>query len=87
MKAILEKFDLIGEQSGVGVGAWLAGEGETLEDRSPIDNQVIGRILCAAKSNYETVIHSLAVHARRANGSPHVRAVASVGPDRGGNGL
>ena len=57
MKAILEKFDLTGEQSGVGSGTWLSGQGAVLEDRSPIDNQIIGRIRCGARSDYETVIN------------------------------
>ncbi|MDZ7598444.1 MAG: aldehyde dehydrogenase family protein [Desulfobacterales bacterium] len=56
MQAILEKFDLTGEHSGVGGGVWLAGEGGLMEGRSPIDNRVIGRIRIAARSNYETVI-------------------------------
>lgn len=57
MKAILEKFELIGEQSGVGSGDWLTGEGGVMEDRSPIDNRVIGRIRRAARSEYDTVIN------------------------------
>jgi aldehyde dehydrogenase (NAD+) len=56
MKAILDEFQLTGEHSGVGSGAWLSAEGRTLEVRSPIDNGVIGRIHTAARSDYEAVI-------------------------------
>jgi len=56
MKAILDEFQLTGEHSGVGSGAWLSAEGRTLEVRSPIDNGVIGRIRTAARSDYEAVI-------------------------------
>lgn len=56
MKSILEKFDLLTEQSGAGTGSWLKCHGEILAPRSPIDGRVIGKIRCASKKDYQEVI-------------------------------
>ena len=56
MKNILEKFDLIGNQSGVSTGDWLTCRGEMLNSISPIDNQLIGNIRTANREDYEDVI-------------------------------
>ena len=53
---ILERFGLEGELPGAGTGSWSQGEGELLESRSPIDGRVIGRVRCAAPSDYEKVV-------------------------------
>jgi len=56
MEAILKKLEVLGEQSGAGVGSWLECGGETLESVSPINGQVIGRIRCANRDDYERVV-------------------------------
>jgi aldehyde dehydrogenase (NAD+) len=56
MEKILKKLDLLGEQSGVGTGSWLAGGGGFLESTSPIDGKVIGKIRMANKEDYERVV-------------------------------
>jgi len=48
MKSILEKYDLIGEQSGAGSGEGLSCRGDILQTISPIDRQPIGKIRCAS---------------------------------------
>jgi aldehyde dehydrogenase (NAD+) len=60
MKSILEKFDLVGEQSGAATGSWLDCSGETLTSISPIDGQPIGTVRCAGRPDYEAVIHMAA---------------------------
>jgi aldehyde dehydrogenase (NAD+) len=56
MKSVLEKFDLLKEQSGAGTGSMLKCGGEILESISPIDGRVIGTIRCAGKKDYQKVI-------------------------------
>jgi aldehyde dehydrogenase (NAD+) len=56
MEAILKKLDVLGEQSGAGAGSWLECGGETLEAVSPINGQVIGKIHCANRDDYERVV-------------------------------
>ena len=56
MKSILEKYDLIGEQSGAGSGEWLSCRGNILQTSSPIDRQPIGKIRCASVDDYEKII-------------------------------
>lgn len=54
--SILEKLDLKEEQQGAGTGSWLKCKGEILESVSPIDGNVIGRVRCAARGDYEKVV-------------------------------
>ena len=56
MKSILEKFDLLEEQSGAGIGSMLETSGQVLQSISPIDGQVIGTVRCANRHDYERVI-------------------------------
>ncbi len=56
MKSVLEKFDLLKEQSGAGTGSRLKCGGEILESISPIDGRVIGTIRCAGKKDYQKII-------------------------------
>jgi len=56
MEAILEKLDVLGEQSGAGTGSWLDCGGEILESFSPIDGKEIGCVRCANRGDYEKVI-------------------------------
>lgn len=56
MKEILEKLDLSGEQQGAGTGTWLESTGKVLESISPIDGQVIGKVRCVGKSDYDQVV-------------------------------
>jgi aldehyde dehydrogenase (NAD+) len=56
MKSILEKYDLIGEQSGAGSGKGLSCRGDILQTISPIDRQPIGKIRCASAEDYEKII-------------------------------
>ena len=56
MKSILEKYDLIGEQSGAGSGEGLKCNGDVLQTISPIDLQPIGKIRCASVDDYEKII-------------------------------
>lgn len=44
------------EHSGAGCGSWLDCKGGTLESVSPIDGRTIGRVKCAGRDDYETVI-------------------------------
>lgn len=62
MKNILKNMDVSGEQSGAGTGSWLKCGGELLESISPINGEVIGRVRCADRDNYERVV-SLAAEA------------------------
>ncbi len=56
MKSILEKYDLIGEQTGAGSGEALKCSGDILQSISPIDRQPIGKIRCASVDDYEKII-------------------------------
>jgi aldehyde dehydrogenase (NAD+) len=56
MQEILEKLDLSSDQQGAGTGTWLKSTGKVLESISPIDGQVIGKIRCAGKSDYDQVV-------------------------------
>jgi len=56
MKSILEKYDLIGEQTGAGSGEALKCNGDVLQTISPIDLQPIGKIRCASVDDYEKII-------------------------------
>jgi aldehyde dehydrogenase (NAD+) len=56
MKSILEKYDLIGEQTGAGSGEELKCNGDVLHTISPIDLQPIGKIRCASVDDYEKII-------------------------------
>jgi aldehyde dehydrogenase (NAD+) len=55
MRETLERLDLIGEQPGAGTGSCLDCEGQILECVSPVNGQVIGKIRCATKEDYERV--------------------------------
>jgi aldehyde dehydrogenase (NAD+) len=55
MQAILEKLGLMGELSGAGAGSWFECHGEVLESVSPIDGNIIGKIRCADRDDYERV--------------------------------
>ncbi len=56
MKSILEKYDLIGEQTGAGSGEALKCSGDILQSISPIDLQPIGKIRCASVDDYEKIV-------------------------------
>jgi aldehyde dehydrogenase (NAD+) len=56
MEAILERLDILGEQSGAGTGSWLDCGGDIFESFSPIDGKEIGCVRCANKDDYEKVI-------------------------------
>ena len=56
MKSILEQFDLLEIQQGAGCGSWMSCSGEILPSHSPIDNDLIGRIRCASREDYEQVV-------------------------------
>ena len=56
MKSILEKYDLINEQAGAGSGEELTCSGDILESISPIDSQLLGKIRCASREDYEEII-------------------------------
>jgi aldehyde dehydrogenase (NAD+) len=56
MKSILEKYDLIGEQTGAGSGEALKCNGDILQSISPNDLQPIGKIRCATIDDYEIII-------------------------------
>ncbi len=56
MKSVLEKFDLLTEQSGAGTGSMLTCGGQILESISPIDGRVIGTIRCADQNDYQEVV-------------------------------
>ena len=56
MKSILEKFDLLNEQSGAATGTMLNCSGDILNSVSPIDRQPIGTIRCATDKQYQQVV-------------------------------
>ncbi|MEJ2169637.1 MAG: aldehyde dehydrogenase family protein [Desulfobacterales bacterium] len=56
MRSILTKLGLTNELSGAGSGSWIDCSGEILSSKSPIDEQVIGKIRCAADRDYEQVL-------------------------------
>ena len=56
MRSILTKLGLLDQQSGAGTGSWMDCGGDLISSISPIDGQVIAKIRCAAKSDYEEVI-------------------------------
>jgi len=56
MKDLLEKLDLLSEQQGAGTGSGLECSGEVMQSVSPIDGQVIGKIRCAGRNDYERVV-------------------------------
>ena len=56
MKSLLEKLDLLDEQSGAGAGSWMDCGGDLISSISPIDGQKIAQIRCAAKNDYEKVV-------------------------------
>ncbi len=58
MESILRKLDLKGEESGAGIGSWIACEGPMLESVSPVNGKRIGKIRCAGLNDYEVVINS-----------------------------
>lgn len=62
MESILKDLNLLNEQSGAGSGSWLDCSGELLESISPINSQVIGKVRCATRKDYEKVV-SCAVEA------------------------
>jgi aldehyde dehydrogenase (NAD+) len=56
MRDILQKFDLLEENSGAGTGTnWLECGGKILESVSPVDGQIIGRVRRASAADYEKV--------------------------------
>ena len=56
MRDILQKFDLLEENSGAGTGTtWLECGGEILESVSPVDGQIIGRVRQASGHDYDKV--------------------------------
>jgi aldehyde dehydrogenase (NAD+) len=56
MRDILNKLGLTGQLSGAGSGSWIDCSGDLLPSKSPIDEQVIGKIRCTAASDYEKVV-------------------------------
>jgi aldehyde dehydrogenase (NAD+) len=56
MKSILERYDLLDEQSGAGSGKALKCSGDMLESISPIDSQLLGKIRCASAEDYGKII-------------------------------
>jgi aldehyde dehydrogenase (NAD+) len=58
MEEILKKLNLLNEQSGAGTGSWFECTGDIIESVSPIHGQAIGRIRCASKEEYESVVSS-----------------------------
>lgn len=56
MEELLQKLDLIGEQSGAGSGSWLSCGGEAIVTVSPIHGKAIGRVRCATRKDYELVV-------------------------------
>jgi aldehyde dehydrogenase (NAD+) len=56
MKSILEKYDLLAEQTGAGSGKELKCNGDILQSTSPIDLQPIRKIRCATVDDYEKII-------------------------------
>lgn len=58
MEDLLKKLDLVGEQSGAGIGTWLPCGGAVVESLSPIDGRSIGRVRSASTADCERVIAS-----------------------------
>jgi len=56
MRAILDKLGVTGRLSGAGSGSWIECSGEIMSSKSPIDEEVIGEIQCAAADDYEKII-------------------------------
>lgn len=56
MKDILERLNLLKEQSGAGTGSWSGHGGSILESVSPVDGQVIGKVRCADRNDYEQAL-------------------------------
>ena len=56
MRSVLKKLGLLEEQSGAGSGSWIDCGGEMISSMSPIDGQVIAKIRCADKNDYEKVV-------------------------------
>jgi aldehyde dehydrogenase (NAD+) len=56
MKELLERLDLVGEQSGAGTGSWFDCSGERLDSISPVHGEVLGRIRCAGREDLEKVV-------------------------------
>jgi aldehyde dehydrogenase (NAD+) len=56
MKSIPDRYDLTGEQAGVGSGEELKCSGDILQTISPIDLRPIGKIRCASVEDYEKII-------------------------------
>ena len=56
MRAILNKLGLTDQLSGAGSGSWIECSGEILSSKSPIDEEKIGEIRCAAADDYEKII-------------------------------
>jgi aldehyde dehydrogenase (NAD+) len=56
MEDILKQLDLLGVQSGAGIGSWTSCTGEMLESRSPATGQTLGKICCAGRDEYEHVM-------------------------------
>jgi len=55
MNEILEQLNMLDDHSGAGTGSWLPCQGPLREVTSPVNGEVIGRVQCALKSDYETV--------------------------------
>jgi len=55
MNDILEQLDLRDDKSGAATGSWLPCQGPLHEVISPVNGEVIGRVKCASKSDYDTV--------------------------------
>jgi aldehyde dehydrogenase (NAD+) len=56
MESILERCDLLDEQSGVATGTMLSCSGDSLKSVSPIDRQLIGKIRCETEEEYQQII-------------------------------
>ena len=56
IEAVLKNLGIQELNSGVGTGAtWLAGEGELIESRSPVDGALIGSVRGASQKEYAAV--------------------------------
>jgi aldehyde dehydrogenase (NAD+) len=58
MKDMLKKLDLSGESAGAGNGTWLKCSGRDLDSISPINGEVIAKVRCAARGDYESMVQS-----------------------------
>jgi aldehyde dehydrogenase (NAD+) len=91
MKEVLERLDLVGEQSGAGTGSWFDCSGEPLDSISPVHGEVLGRIRCAGREDLEKVVkHSVeAFHEWRRVPAPRrgevVRQIGNALRDRKGD--